>query len=69
LNETAVSLRFYVGAPDGRIDLTGLYQPGESGPVLSGSAIGPDSRVIEDGCTVGPLVAVDEAGVEVARHP
>jgi hypothetical protein len=67
-NEMDVAIRFYVDAPAGRIDLPGVYRPGATGLVISGSAIGPDSRVVEENCTVGPMVAVDETGREAARH-
>ena len=70
INETQETIHFKVVGDDGELfALTPEFEPGEGGLVLSGSEIGPDSLVTEDGCTTGDLVALDTTGTEVARHP
>jgi len=68
-NETDVTVHFEVEADGERYPLPGEFDPGEGSLVISGSALGPDSLVTEDGCTTGDLVALDERGEEIGRHP
>lgn len=69
LNETDVTVHFEVEADGERYALPGEFDPGEGSLVISGSALGPDSLVTSDGCTTGDLIALDEDGEEIARHP
>jgi hypothetical protein len=67
-NATSRTLRFAVETGDGRIELPAVAQPGDSTLLVSGSAIGEHSRVVANGCIVGPVVAMDASGREVARN-
>ena len=70
LNETEETIRFEVIGDGGqRFDLATVFEPGQGGLVIGGSAIGPDSLITEDGCTTGDLIALDARGAEIARHP
>lgn len=68
-NRTDRALRFSIEVVGDRIPLPGAVDPGETALIISGSALGPDSLVAEDGCTTGTLIATDDTGREVARHP
>ena len=68
-NETDGTVHFEVEGDGERFPLPGELGPGEGGLVISGSALGPDSLVTEDGCTTGDLIALDEEGEEIERHP
>jgi hypothetical protein len=69
VNETGETISFEVAADGERFSLPGRFEPGEGGLVISGSALGPDSLVTENGCTTGDLIALDRSGAEIARHP
>jgi hypothetical protein len=66
-NNTSQTLRIRVFGDGEWFNLARL-EPGQAELVLTGSAIGPSSRVVKNGCTVGELVAVNAAGDEVARR-
>jgi hypothetical protein len=65
-NRTNIALRFEVISGREHIPL-GTIGPGERGSIISGSGLGPSSRVARDDCAVGDIIALDPGGREVAR--
>ena len=68
LTATAVSLQAEFDTDS--LPLGGTIAPGEKGTVVFMMGRGDDHRLfLGADCTIAPVVAYDDAGREVARHP
>jgi hypothetical protein len=69
-NNTNVTLHFTIVKVDGKpFDLPEMVAPGETFGLLDGFQLDSDAGLGIERCTAGDLIAYDQSGREIGRHP
>lgn len=70
VNNTDRDLHFRIMKEDGEwLDLATRVAPGDTAQLVGAMILGEDSLIADDGCTTGPVEALDADDRVVATHP